>query len=35
MMTVKYMPKPETMQKDGEPTVTVALAWGEDRRKKR
>ena len=30
MMTVKYMPKAETIkQKDGEPTVTVNLGWGE------
>jgi outer membrane biosynthesis protein TonB len=29
MMTVKYMPKPETIkQEDGEPTVTVKLGWG-------
>jgi outer membrane biosynthesis protein TonB len=29
MMTVKYMPKPESIkQTDGEPTVTVKLGWG-------
>jgi hypothetical protein len=29
MMTVKYMPKPETIkEKDGEPTVIVKLGWG-------
>jgi hypothetical protein len=29
MMTIKYMPKPETVkQKDGEPTVNVKLGWG-------
>jgi hypothetical protein len=29
MMTVIYMPKPETIkEKDGEPTVTVKLGWG-------
>jgi len=29
MMTVKYMPKPETIkQTDGEPTVTFKLGWG-------
>jgi TonB family protein len=35
MMTVKYMPKPETIrQKDGEPTVTVKLGWGASQGKK-
>jgi TonB family protein len=29
MMTVKYMPKPESIkQTDGEPTVTFKLGWG-------
>jgi outer membrane biosynthesis protein TonB len=29
MMTVKYMPKPETIkQNNGEPTATVKLGWG-------
>jgi outer membrane biosynthesis protein TonB len=29
MMTVRYMPKPETIkEKDGEPTVLVKLGWG-------
>jgi outer membrane biosynthesis protein TonB len=36
MMTVKFMPKPETIkQKDGEPTVVIRLGWGESQRKKR
>jgi TonB family protein len=35
MMTVKYMPKPETIkQKDGEPTVTVKLGWGASQGKR-
>jgi outer membrane biosynthesis protein TonB len=35
MMTVKYMPKAETIkQKDGEPTVTVKLGWGASQRKR-
>jgi len=35
MMTVKYMPKPETIkEKDGEPTVTVKLGWGASQGKK-
>jgi outer membrane biosynthesis protein TonB len=34
MMTVKYMPKSETIkQKDGEPTVNVKLGWGASQRK--
>ena len=36
MMTVKYMPKAETIkQKDGEPTVLVKLGWGASQGKKR
>jgi outer membrane biosynthesis protein TonB len=35
MMTVKYMPKPETIkEKDGEPTVTVKLGWGASQGRK-
>ena len=35
MMTVKYMPKAETIkQKDGGPTVTVHLRWGASQGKR-
>jgi hypothetical protein len=35
MMTVKYIPKSETIkQKDGEPTVTVKLGWGASQGKR-
>lgn len=35
MMTVKYMPKPETIkEKNGEPTVIVKLGWGASQGKK-
>jgi TonB family protein len=35
MMTVKYMPKPETIKEiDGEPTVIIRLGWGASQGKK-
>jgi hypothetical protein len=35
VMTIKYIPKPETIkEKDGEPTVTVKLGWGASQGKK-
>jgi TonB family protein len=35
VMTVKFKPKPELIkQKDGEPTITIRLGWGESQGKR-